>query len=99
MNYGLSLSVRMEKKIQILEREGYTDRQGVSLEDQVLDIILREIYLENGEKWKPWASNAKSLRVGEIILIIDSDTIVPEAISIGILLVIADTECSTGLLP
>ena len=28
-------------------------------------------------RFKPWASNGKSLRVGEIILIIDADTIVP----------------------
>jgi len=92
MNYGLSLSVRLEKKIQFLEREGYTDRQGVSLEDQALDVVLEEIYQENGEKWRPWASNAKSLRVGEVILIIDSDTIVPEASSIGTLIVVEYTD-------
>jgi len=37
-----------------------------------------EIFEETGRRWKPWCANGKSMRVGEIILIIDSDTIVPE---------------------
>jgi cellulose synthase/poly-beta-1,6-N-acetylglucosamine synthase-like glycosyltransferase len=78
MNYGLSLSLRMEKKILLLEREGFSEDQGISLEDQALEMAVEEIYQENGEKWRPWASNGKSLRIGQNILIIDSDTIVPE---------------------
>jgi len=78
MNYGLALSLRMEKKILLLEREGYSEDNGVSLEDQALEMAMEELYQENGEKWRPWGSNGKSCRIGEIILIIDSDTIVPE---------------------
>ena len=37
-----------------------------------------EIFEETGRQFKPWCANGKSLRMGEIILIIDSDTIVPE---------------------
>ena len=49
------------------------------LEEKALRIAIEEIYEESGKKFKPWASNAKALRIGEIILIVDSDTIVPEA--------------------
>ena len=37
-----------------------------------------EIFEETGRQFKPWCANGKSLRMGEIILIIDSDTVVPE---------------------
>ncbi|KAJ6573203.1 hypothetical protein DFH09DRAFT_1152494 [Mycena vulgaris] len=37
-----------------------------------------EMYEASGRRHRPWACNGKSLRVGEIILIIDSDTIVPD---------------------
>lgn len=37
-----------------------------------------EIFEESGRRFKPWCANGKSLRMGEIILIIDSDTVVPE---------------------
>jgi len=37
-----------------------------------------EIFEESGRQFKPWCANGKSLRMGEIILIIDSDTVVPE---------------------
>lgn len=32
----------------------------------------------NSAGWKPWAANGKAIRVGEIILLVDSDTVVPE---------------------
>ncbi|KAL0066289.1 hypothetical protein AAF712_006720 [Marasmius tenuissimus] len=82
MNYGLALSLRMEKKIIELEdqeKSGTALLNGLSLEDQALNLAIEEIYEENGKKWKPWACNAKSLRMGDVILIVDSDTIVPEA--------------------
>ena len=37
-----------------------------------------EIYEESGRQFQPWCANGKSLRMGEIVLIIDADTIVPE---------------------
>ncbi|CAK5270569.1 unnamed protein product [Mycena citricolor] len=82
MNYGLALSLKMEAKILELEAQ---ERMGQitigddeSLEDRALALAIEEVYQENGEKWRPWARNARSLRVGEVILIVDSDTIVPE---------------------
>ncbi|RDB21975.1 hypothetical protein Hypma_011029 [Hypsizygus marmoreus] len=80
MNYGLQLSLLMEKHILALEASGHSQASGDfdSLEDKALELALEETYKANGEKWKPWAKNARSIRMGEIILIVDSDTIVPE---------------------
>ena len=81
MNYGLSLSLKMEVKLQELEakeRRGLMFEDDKSLEDMALDLAIEEVYEEGGRKWKPWASNARALRLGQIILIVDSDTIVPE---------------------
>ncbi|KAG5643831.1 hypothetical protein DXG03_009562 [Asterophora parasitica] len=80
MNYGLQLSLMMEKHILALEasHECQAMQDGGSLEDQALELAVEEVYQANGHKWKPWAKNARSIRMGEIILIVDSDTIVPE---------------------
>ncbi|KAF9262377.1 hypothetical protein L218DRAFT_960195 [Marasmius fiardii PR-910] len=55
-----------------------TEEDEESLEDKAMKMAIEEVYEETGNRWKPWACNGKSLRVGEIILIIDADTIVPE---------------------
>ncbi|KAH0580446.1 hypothetical protein H2248_001947 [Termitomyces sp. 'cryptogamus'] len=80
MNYGLQLSLLMEKHILALEASGMYDvnSESDSLEDKALELAIEEVYQENDQKWRPWAKNARSIRIGEIILIVDSDTIVPE---------------------
>jgi hypothetical protein len=80
MNYGLRLSIKLEKHLQDLLEAGEKDDEvtGESLEDRAMNMAIDEMYEENGRRFKPWAGNGKSLRVGEIILIIDADTIVPE---------------------
>jgi hypothetical protein len=83
MNYGLQLSLKLEKHLIALEAAGEQDGEGAggpSLEDKAMNMAVEEIYEETGRRWKPWASNGKSIRVGEIILIVDSDTIVPEVV-------------------
>ncbi|KAI0728334.1 glycosyl transferase family group 2-domain-containing protein [Fomitopsis betulina] len=83
MNYGLALSLKLEKHLLALEEEAaersadYVEGEE-SLEDRAMNLAVEEIYEESGRRWRPWACNGKSLRVGEIILIVDSDTIVPE---------------------
>ncbi|KAF8151650.1 glycosyl transferase family group 2-domain-containing protein [Crassisporium funariophilum] len=79
MNYGLQLSLLMEKHILELEASGDTSsfEPDQSLEDKALELAIEETYEATGKKWKPWANNARSLRVGDIILIVDSDTVVP----------------------
>lgn len=84
MNYGLALSLKLEKHLKVLEEadengELENDEYGC-LEDMALEMAVEEMHNESGGKWKPWASNGKSLRIGQIILIVDADTIVPEVI-------------------
>ncbi|KIM44070.1 hypothetical protein M413DRAFT_443129 [Hebeloma cylindrosporum] len=76
MNYGLQLSLCMEKHILALESSDYKGE--LSLEEQGLELAIEETYEATGKKWKPWAKGARSLRIGDIILIVDSDTVVPE---------------------
>ncbi|TFK36441.1 glycosyl transferase family group 2-domain-containing protein [Crucibulum laeve] len=78
MNYGLALSLKLEKFLAQLEADGQDDTLEESLEDRAMKMAQEEIFQECGQQFKPWCANGKSIRVGEIILIIDSDTIVPE---------------------
>ncbi|KAJ7234454.1 glycosyl transferase family group 2-domain-containing protein [Mycena rebaudengoi] len=78
MNYGLALSLKLEKHLAALEAAGVSEDDGECLEDKAMHLAVEETYEESGRRHRPWACNGKSLRVGEIILIIDSDTIVPE---------------------
>lgn len=48
------------------------------IEERALQMALEETFEENGRRWMPWAANGRAIRVGEIVLIVDSDTIVPE---------------------
>jgi hypothetical protein len=90
MNYGLALSLKMEEIIQRLEIErgddssiadsAISDNGREDIEEQALRLAIDEIYEESGQRFKPWAHNAKAIRMGEIILIVDSDTIVPEVL-------------------
>ncbi|KAF8664111.1 hypothetical protein AX16_000801 [Volvariella volvacea WC 439] len=48
------------------------------LEERALSMAVEELFEESGKRWRPWAANARSMRVGEIVLIVDSDTVVPE---------------------
>lgn len=79
MNYGLALSLKLEEQLAELEAQGVTDDVlGESLEDRAMSLAAEELFRESDFKHKPWAYNGKALRMGEIILIIDADTIVPE---------------------
>lgn len=77
MNYGLRLSRMLEKHLAELRVSGASD-EFECLEDQAMKLAVEEMHVESGRRFKPWAANGKSLRVGEVILIIDSDTIVPD---------------------
>ena len=91
MNYGLALSLKLEKHLMELESQGAQDTLEESLEDRALQLAIEEMYEESGKRWRPTAANGKSIRLGEIILIVDSDTIVPEVgalynVDLGLLL-------------
>jgi hypothetical protein len=80
MNYGLALSLKLEKHLAALVEAGEDDAPDGSscLEDRALEMAVEETFQETGGKWRPWACNGRSMRLGEIVLIVDSDTIVPE---------------------
>ena len=70
--------MKLEKFLAQLEAEGVDDDGDECLEDRAMKMAQEEMFEESDRKWKPWCANGKSLRMGEIVLIIDSDTIVPE---------------------
>jgi len=81
MNYGLALTLKLEKHLLALQDEAAArgeERDSPDLEEKAMNMAIEDIYEESGRRWRPWASNAKSLRIGDIILIIDADTLVPE---------------------
>lgn len=49
-----------------------------SLEERALMRAVEETWEESGKRWKPWAKNGRACRVGKIVLLVDSDTVVPE---------------------
>ena len=77
MNYGLRLSLMLEKHLSELQANDVSD-EFECLEDQAMKLAVEEMHEESGRRFKHWAANGKSLRMGEVILIIDSDTIVPD---------------------
>ena len=76
MNYGLSLSLRMEEILCELEADPsqnpFGDADEVDLAERALELAVDET------KGQAWAKGGRALRMGEIILIVDSDTQVPE---------------------
>lgn len=48
------------------------------LEEKALGMAIEEVWEESGRKFRPWAANGRATRIGEIVLIVDSDTVVPE---------------------
>ncbi|GJE95303.1 glycosyl transferase family group 2-domain-containing protein [Phanerochaete sordida] len=82
MNYGLLLSLKLEKHMAALVAEAAARGEAIDEDDDVeeraLQLAVEETFEETGRRWRPWAHNARSLRIGELILIVDSDTIVPE---------------------
>ena len=81
MNYGLLLSLKLEKHLAALiagaAARGEEIDEDDAVEERALQLAVEETFAESGGRWRPWAHNARSLRVGELILIVDSDTVVP----------------------
>ena len=90
MNYGLALRLIIEEIIRLFEIErgekasladssaSTDDDGGKDIEEQASRLDVEEIHEESERRFKPWAHNAKALRMGEVVLIVDSDTIDPE---------------------
>jgi hypothetical protein len=56
------------------------DEQAIpaTLEERALMRAVEETWEECGKRWRPWAKNGRACRVGKIVLLVDSDTAVPE---------------------
>lgn len=50
----------------------------LDLEERALALAIEEEWEESGRQWRPWAANGRATRIGEIVLIVDADTVVPE---------------------
>jgi len=90
MNYALRVSLMLEKHMAAL-RDG--NASGASstlasssndeatadmpLEDRALQLAVEEEYVSSGERHRPWAAHGRACRMGEIVLLVDSDTVVP----------------------
>lgn len=69
MNFTLNISMRVEELLETVYRpEGWTEFD----EEDAYDRILQEVLTENGR-----AQGAGNVRIGDLILLIDSDTRVP----------------------
>jgi hypothetical protein len=60
------------------DADGEDETVEVSLEDRALQMAIEETWRESGRRWRPWAANGRSCRMGEVVLLVDSDTVVPE---------------------
>ena len=71
---SISIFLALSLKLPWLVAEGAKD-----LAEEYLDGHgTRQIFEETWRQFKPWGANGKFLRMGEIILIIDSATVVPD---------------------
>ncbi|KAK9365295.1 glycosyl transferase family group 2-domain-containing protein [Lipomyces kononenkoae] len=71
MNYCLDISNRVEEKLQVIERhDKWTDDDENQAYEQALAAVIEE---EKGDCWA-----AGDIRVGDIILLVDSDTRIPD---------------------
>ncbi|KAF8954800.1 glycosyl transferase family group 2-domain-containing protein [Flammula alnicola] len=70
MNYALALSLKMEKHLEALLL--------AQTNNKALGMAIEEVWELSGRRWRPWAANGRATRIGEIVLIVDSDTVVPE---------------------
>ncbi|ETW75437.1 hypothetical protein HETIRDRAFT_331125 [Heterobasidion irregulare TC 32-1] len=80
MNYGLALSRKAEQHLLAIQAQEQEQalRASVAMEERALMAAVEEVYEESGRRWRPWAKNGRACRLGEIILLVDSDTVVPE---------------------
>ena len=70
MNFAMNLAYNVEERLSRIERpEGWTDED----EDAAYHEVMEQVVKEDGRAWA-----AGDIRIGEIILIVDSDTRVPE---------------------
>ncbi|EDQ99846.1 uncharacterized protein LACBIDRAFT_192205 [Laccaria bicolor S238N-H82] len=79
MNYGLALSLKAEKHLEtLLANSPNRISTSSNTHNRSLRMAIEETWEESGRRWRPWAANGRATRIGEILLLVDSDTVVPE---------------------
>ena len=53
------------------------------IEEKALNLAIDDVFLSSSSSpsspsHRPWAANGRSIRIGELVLLVDSDTVVPE---------------------
>lgn len=74
MNFAIHVSLRIEEKLELIDRHSdWTDEDEKAIYEQSLQEVIEEIRVETGHT--AWA--AGNIRMGDLILLTDSDTRVP----------------------
>jgi hypothetical protein len=47
------------------------------VEERALQMAIEEVWQDSGRKHRPWGANGRATRMGEVVLLVDSDTVVP----------------------
>lgn len=77
MNFALNVSNRVEDELQVMVDRRFSEKGDASIsEEEELELYTRA--LESVLAADPRAKAGGNIRMGEIILIVDSDTVVPE---------------------
>ncbi|ORY80973.1 glycosyl transferase family group 2-domain-containing protein [Protomyces lactucae-debilis] len=75
MNFSMNVSLRVEEKLELVERGAdWTDDEETVVYKKALEEVLADIKATTGHQG--WAGG--NIRMGELILIVDSDTRVPQ---------------------
>lgn len=57
------------------------------LEEKALGLAIDDVWEVSGQRFRPWAANGRAIRMGEIVLLVDSDTVVPEVFSAQVVVI------------
>jgi hypothetical protein len=65
-----------------VDRDGTSESANAEgdLEERALALAVEEVSASSGGRFRPWAANGKAIRIGQIVLLVDSDSNVPEVI-------------------
>lgn len=74
MNFAMDVSIKVERQLETVERRGdWTDEDEDAVYEQAMNDVCDEILQVTGHE--AWAGG--NIRMGDLILLIDSDTRVP----------------------
>lgn len=90
--YGMQYQRRDGEDDGIVTEVPASDDSREDLEEKALNMAIDEVFEESGSRWRPWAANGRSCRLGEIVLLCDSDTIIPQ-VCLALQILLFCTHC------